>query len=179
MWGLGQVLLGVLLLVCYYSFGVYTYRHKVPRYCLFFLVCAFASLSAATFFDSLSALERNSLNYALHAPLLLIAITFCNWSTLEQRRRMAACPDNRNLKEKIYFMFNKFEHCDVDEEDDCEIRGILHYHMVCECPNQRCFSNLKEVYDSKKKKFCSINKIGAGRVSLVKFYVKCLFETAL
>lgn len=51
--------------------------------------------------------------------------------------------------------------------------------MVCECPNQRCFTNIKEVYDSKKKKFCSINKIGAGRVSLVKFYIKCLFETAL
>lgn len=118
-WGFVQLVLGIVLLICYYSFGVYTYRHKVPRYCFFFLLSIFASLAAATFFDSLSALKRNSLNYSLHAPLLVITITFFNWSTLEKRRREAACPENKNLKEKIYFIFNKFEHCDLDEEDDC------------------------------------------------------------
>lgn len=130
-WGLGQMAFGIILLICYFSFGIYTYRHKIPRYCLFFLVSGFAALGTAAFLDSISALKRNTLNYALHGPLLLVAITFFNWSTLEKRRRVAACPDNKNLKEKIYFLFNKFEHCDVDEEDDCEIRGILHYHMVC------------------------------------------------
>jgi hypothetical protein len=92
LWGFGQMTLGIILLVGYYSFGIYTYRHKVPRYCLFFLLCMFSSLSAAAFFDSLSALKRNSLNYPLHAPLLLITMTFFNWSTLEKRRREAACP---------------------------------------------------------------------------------------
>jgi hypothetical protein len=35
------------------------------------------------------------------------------------------------------------------------------------------------VYDSKKKKYCSISKIATSKVSLIKFYVKCLFESYL
>jgi hypothetical protein len=79
----------------------------------------------------------------------------------------------------VYFLFNKFENCDFDEEDDCELRGILHYHFVSGCPNPKCVVNLRDVYDSKKKKYCSILKIGLSRVSLVKFYIKCLYERAL
>ncbi len=35
------------------------------------------------------------------------------------------------------------------------------------------------MYDSKKKKKCYISKIAQGKASLVKFYIKCLYDSAL
>jgi hypothetical protein len=47
------------------------------------------------------------------------------------------------------------------------------------CRNPECIVNLKECYDSKKKKKCAITKIAQGKVSVIKFFVKCLYETAI
>ena len=47
------------------------------------------------------------------------------------------------------------------------------------CRNPECIVNLKEVYDSKKRKNCNVDKINQGKVSLIKYYVKCLYETRL
>lgn len=179
LWSLSQTAIGGVLLVCYYNFGIYIYRHRVPRFFFFFTVVGFASLAMASFFDSLEAEKNQRSAFALLAPLLLIVMGFFNWATLERRRRVGAEPENKSLKEKAFFLFNKFENCDNDEEDDCELRGVFFHHYVSGCENPKCVVNLKEAYDSKKKKYCSILKIGQSRVSLVKFFVKCLYEEAL
>jgi hypothetical protein len=51
----------------------------------------------------------------------------------------------------------------------------MHEHYTKGCRNPECIANLMECYDSKKKKKCSITKIAQGKVSVIKFYVKCLY----
>lgn len=55
----------------------------------------------------------------------------------------------------------------------------MHEHLQTGCKNLMCIVNIKEQYDSKKKKYCTINKIAQSKVSLIKFYIKCLYETEL
>lgn len=111
--------MGCLLLIFYFSFGIYIYRRKVPRFYFFLLINAFFAFTVACFLDAVEAQSSGNLNYPLLAPLFLIVTTFFNWSTLERRRRISASPENNAVKEKVFFLFNKFEACDADEEDDC------------------------------------------------------------
>ena len=64
-WTIAQSVLGVILIVCYYSIGIYIYRHRVPRLYFFFIINAFLALSLAAFFDSLQAKRKRTFNYLL------------------------------------------------------------------------------------------------------------------
>ena len=91
-WAISEAILGVILLICYYSIGVYIYRHKVPRLYFFFLVNAFLALSLGAFFDSLQAKSKRTFNYLIEGLVFMLVLTFFNWSTLERRRRNSAHP---------------------------------------------------------------------------------------
>lgn len=69
-------------------------------------------------FDVLQALGNGSFNFYIQALLTLIIATYLTHNTLDRRRRLSQSPENKNLKEKIFFLFNKFESSDIDNEDD-------------------------------------------------------------
>ena len=81
-WTSGYAILAIILMLCYYSFGIYIYRNRVPRFYFFFLISSFLALSIAIFFDSIQSQSKKSISLALEGPIFLIVIDFFNWSTL-------------------------------------------------------------------------------------------------
>lgn len=65
LWTCGQTVIGIVVMVCYYSFGVYIYRNKVPRLYFFFLNSSFLGIAIAIFFDSIQSQNHHSMNLAL------------------------------------------------------------------------------------------------------------------
>lgn len=77
-----QALLGTALILCYFSFGIYTYRHNVPRYLFFSLNVVFCSTALAMLFDLLNALEDKSFNFFVQVLLVLSVMLFTTSQTL-------------------------------------------------------------------------------------------------
>jgi hypothetical protein len=109
------------------------------------MVIAYMSLSLAFFMDVLATLAYSykSTNIYLILTVVFIIVAFFFISTIERIKRESNRPTNKNLKNKIYFSFNKYEQADEDEELDCEIRGILHDHYTRGCRNLECIANIK------------------------------------
>ena len=109
-----QAILGVITIVCYFSIGIYTFRHRVPRFLFFFINVFYCCVTLAMLFDLLQALGNGSFNFFVQAFFVLLVGVYLSYHTLDRKRRLSQVPYNKNLKEKIFFLFNKFESCDID-----------------------------------------------------------------
>lgn len=177
----GHLLLSSLLVGCYFSFGLTIYRHRVARLSLFVTITLYLCLSVAFLFDLLatSYYSYSCSNLPLIGAVTVLVGEFYFLGAIDRVRRRSNYPSCNDVRRKVFFSFNKYEMADEDEEVDCEVRGIMHEHYTRGCRNPACIANLRECYDSKKKKKCAITKIAQGKVSVIKFFVKCLYETAL
>ena len=110
--------------------------------------------------------------------MFLGVLMYSLWSNI---RKKCSLIDNKDPIERIYFLFHKLENSSENINDDCEIRGMIRYHLSHACKNFNCFVNLGEenFYDSKKNKYCFSNKLNQGKTSFVKFIVKCVYEQEL
>lgn len=70
--------------------------------------------------------------------LFLCFLSYCLWTNLKKKGTSLGATDP--IK-KIYFLFNKLENSSENINDDCEIRGIIRYHISHPCNNPSCFIN--------------------------------------
>ena len=93
-----QALLGLVSTISYFSFGTYTFRHKVPRFLLFYLNILFCAASLAMFFDLVQAFGNGSFNFFALLFFCSLVTVYTMSCTLERKRRMSPVPENKNLK---------------------------------------------------------------------------------
>jgi hypothetical protein len=140
----GHLLLSALLVGCYFSFGLTIYRHSVARLSLFGMVSLYFCLSVAFLFDLLatSYYSYSTSNLPLIGGVVVLVGQFFFLSMLDGVRRDSNHPSCKDLRQKVFFSFNKYEMADEDEEIDCEIRGVMHGHYTRGCRNPECIVNL-------------------------------------
>ena len=125
-----QLVLSINLLVCYFKIGLTIYRHICARMSILIFIITYHSLSLAFCVDIIATQKYSyqTTNIYLTTSVILIVVSMFIYSTYCRIRKQSTFHSNHNIKQKIYFMFNKFEQADMDEETDCEIRGIIHEH---------------------------------------------------
>lgn len=166
------------IMLCYFLFGFYTYRHTTPRVLLLGSIAAYLSLSMAIFFDEANRQRSSSSesSYILYQLILFAFVSFFCLSFTQSMKRNGIDVNQKNFKKKVFFVFNVLEGASESMDDDCLIRGIIRYHIKNPCSNNNCFINRnKPIYDSKKNVQCALDKINQGKTSLTKFYIKCLY----
>jgi hypothetical protein len=117
----GHLLLSGIMVGCYFSFGLTTYRHRVARMSLFLMVTLYFCLSLAFLFDLMATAyySYSSSNLLLIGLVLVLVGEFFFLALIERMGRDSNLPSCQDLKRKIYFAFHKFEQADEDEEVDC------------------------------------------------------------
>ncbi len=77
------------LVICYYSFGLVTYRHSVARYSLFLMIIAYFALSLAFLVDVLATLAYSykATNVYLILAVVFAIAAFFFVSTIERIKR--------------------------------------------------------------------------------------------
>lgn len=93
-----QLLLGLVSIISYFNFGTYTFRHKLPRFLLFYLNILYCTASLAMFFDIVQAFENGSFNFFVLLFFCSLVSVYSMSCTLERKRRMSQVPENKNLK---------------------------------------------------------------------------------
>ncbi len=88
----GEAILGVIIMWCYFSFGISIYRYKVPRLFLFFLINTFLALAISSVLDTIVVRRDNRSKILVYSPLFAIAINFTGFINLSHRRYISPLP---------------------------------------------------------------------------------------
>lgn len=179
-----QFLVFFSILILYFSFGFLIYRHSSSQIFLLFSLNLFCGITMGNLYDAVQVSING--NFVPNRNILLSVcffvslciMSYCVWTKIKKN---GSSIKNMNPIKKIYFLFNKLENSSESINDDCEIRGIIRYHLNHLCPNENCFINQNKstFYDSKKNSYCFVNKINQGKTSFVKLIAKCFYEQEL
>lgn len=106
----GHLFLSALLVGCYFSFGLTIYRHRVARMSLFAIVTLYLCLSVSFLIDLLatSLYTYSSSDLPLIASVSVLVGEFFFMSMLDGVRRDSNHPTCKDVRQKVYFSFNKY-----------------------------------------------------------------------
>lgn len=164
----------------YFQGGIDIYRHSLPKLCLLSTIIAHLSLSIAMFLN----LQTNSPStFTINFFLLLSFITFFTHFLIARFKKQSLIKSSlTDLTTKIYFVLHHLECSATNIESDCLILGLIRAHIIAHnCLNPKCFiyTPADDLYDSKKRKIVNTNHIAGSLTGLTKFYLKCLYESAI
>lgn len=104
--------LAALLILCYFVFGFYMYRHTTPRVLLIGSIAGYLSLSVAIFYDEANRQynpETSDTFYVVYQVILFGFISFFCFSVLQSMKRNGIDRKSKNFKKKVFFVFNILE----------------------------------------------------------------------
>lgn len=126
------------LLVCYFLFGYLIYRHTSSQLALLLLLNTFFSISAGNLYDAFVTLLHGNFvanRNLIFAGCFFVFVACLMYSLWTNIKKKGSLNDNKDPITKIYFIFNKLENSSENISDDCEIRGIIRYHLSHACKN--------------------------------------------
>ena len=106
-----QLILSIILLVAYFSFGLIIYRKKTARYSFFMIITTYFTLNLAFLVDIFATIKYSYASSNIIAIFLIIfsCSQFFFMSCYNRIRIDSQNLQNKDINKKIYFAFMTYE----------------------------------------------------------------------